>query len=283
VAKLPLNLSKAIEAWKEASARADQSASILLAGDEGLVRLAQERFSAGGTVPATWVGPLRELSEVSSVPGEVLVVLVRQDQEAEVLDSLTHTRRRGGAVVAVAEGPETAGRVVFPGKGLARVSFADSGAGWARICDACIEVAADRVIALGRRYPSLRAAATRRVINRTAGQNALVGLVFFIPGADMPVMTLNQMKMVLDIASIYGERVDVDRAVELAGIVGLGFGFRAAARRMMQWIPGIGLVIKPVMAYTATLGVGRCAVQYFEKGAPVSTGQVVALARSFKN
>jgi uncharacterized protein (DUF697 family) len=265
VAKLPLNLSKAVDAWKEVSAKAEQSASVVLAGDARLVELAQHEFSVGGTVPATWVGPLSELSGWSSVPGEVLVVLVPAEREAEVFAALGQAAPKGGVIVAVDEGSEATGRVTHPSKGLARVSFSDASAGWRQVFSSCADLAGDHAV---------------RVIDRTATQNALIGLVFILPGADMPAMTLNQIKMVLSIASIYGEKVDLERAVELAGIVGMGFGFRALARLLVRSTPGFGWVLKAATGYTATVAVGRGAIYYFEKGAPASTGRVVALART---
>ncbi len=144
--------------------------------------------------------------------------------------------------------------------GCTRLSFTDSVVGWRRLFDACVERAGDHAVALGRRYPVLRAAAARRVVYRTAGQNALVGLVFFVPGADMPVMTLNQIKMVMAIAAIYGEEIGKERAIELAGVVGMGFGFRALARTFMRSTPGIGLVLKASTGYTGTIAVGMAAI-----------------------
>lgn len=282
MAKLPLNLSKALDAWKEVSVKAEKSASVVLAGDARLVELAQHQFSVGGTVPATWVGPLAGLSGLSSASGEVVVVLVPADVEAEVLAALGQSAPKGGAVVAVDEGSEATGKVTYPSKGLARVSFSDSPAGWRQVFSSCADVAGDHTVALGRRYPAIRAVAARRVINRTAGQNALIGLVFILPGADMPAMTLNQIKMVLSIASIYGKQIDLERAVELAGIVGMGFGFRALARLLVRSTPGLGWVLKAATGYTATMAVGLGAVHYFEKGAPASTSRVVALASTLK-
>jgi uncharacterized protein (DUF697 family) len=138
-------------------------------------------------------------------------------------------------------------------------------------------------VALGRRHPALRMAAANRVIGRTAAQNALVGVAFFVPGSDLPVMTLNQVKMVLSIANLYGFQIDRERAVEIAGIVGMGFGLRALARRLVRSIPGIGPIVKGVTGYAATVAMGRAAITYFEQGAPASTSQVVALAGSLRH
>ncbi len=282
MAKLPLNISKAVDAWKEASEQSTRSASIVLAGDPRLVELAQQQFSSGGTVPATWVRPLAELSGWSSVPGELLLIFVPVEGEAEVIAALEQSASKGGVVLAVDEGDLATGRTSRPCRGCTRLSFADTDAGWRGMFSLCADTAGDSVVAMGRRYPGVMDAAVRRVIYRTAGQNGLIGLAFFMPGADMPAMTLNQAKMVLSIASIHGEAIDRERAVELAGIVGIGFGLRALARYLMRSTSGIGWLVKAGTGYAATVAIGLGTVKYFEKGAPVSTSRVVALVSSLR-
>ena len=138
----------------------------------------------------------------------------------------------------------------------------------------------DQVVALGRRYPVLRAAAAHRVVYRTAAQNAIIGATFFVPGSDMPAMTLNQLRMVLSLAGMYGVEIGRERAVELVGVVGLGFGLRTFARSVLHATPGIGWAIKASTGFTGTVVMGLAAMRYFEKGAPASTSRVVALVRS---
>jgi len=120
-----------MEAWKDVSGTAGQSASVVLAGDPRLVGLAQQQFSAGGTLPGSWARPLAELSTFSSVPGEVLVVFARPEEEGEVLDALAHANPKGKAIVAVDEGPDATNRAKYPGNRCILLSFADTPAGWA--------------------------------------------------------------------------------------------------------------------------------------------------------
>jgi uncharacterized protein (DUF697 family) len=282
VAKLPVNLSKAMNAWKEVTSNADQSVSIVLAGDPHLVGIAQEKFSVGGTVPATWVGALSELSGLSGASGEILLVLVDAEREAEVLAALEQAAPKGGAVVAVQGGSGAGGRFGHPWKNCIRVAFSDDASCWRQVYAACAQLAGDRVVGLGRRYPVLRSAAAQRIIYRSAGQNALIGLVFILPGADMPAMTLNQLKMVLYLAGMYGDEIGVDRAIEIAGIIAIGFGFRGLARKIASLIPGFGWLYKGIVGYTATIAVGMAAMKYFELGAPASTSKAIALASSLR-
>lgn len=64
-------------------------------------------------------------------------------------------------------------------------------------------------------YPFVRRPLAQDAIQLTAAQNAGIGVLVFVPGADLPVMTLNQIKMVLQIAAAYGEPLDKDRIKEI--------------------------------------------------------------------
>jgi uncharacterized protein (DUF697 family) len=282
MAKSPVNLAKVMETWRETVTATSLSAGVVVGGEERLVALAQQHFAAGGTSPATWALPLGDLGGLSSVPGELLVLFVRPEDEDRVLAVLEQSSAKGGFLVAVDEGAAATNRVSYLKKGCARLSFADTPRGWRRLFEACAETAGEHVVALGRRYPIVRAAAARRVVYRTAAQNALIGATFFVPGADMPAMTLNQVKMILSLAGIYGAEIGRERAVELVGVVGLGLGLRALARSFLRSTPGLGWVIKASTGYTGTLAVGFAAMRYFEKGAPGATSKVMALVRPLR-
>lgn len=282
MAKLPSYVSRAVEAWKEVSGNTGQAAGVVLAGDAQLVETARQRFASGGTLPASWVRPLAGLSTYSSVPGEVLAVFCPPGEEAEVVAALSQSAPKGRAVVAVDEGAAATGRATYPGHRVIRLSFSDTPDGWDRLYASLAEASGDHVAALGGRYPAMRAAAADRVITRTAAQNALIGLAFFVPGADMPAMTLNQAKMMMSLAGVYGQELDRERIIELVGVVAMGLGLRAVARSLARSVPGIGLVVKAGTGYAATLAMGKIAAGYFEKGAPASTSKVVGLVDSLR-
>jgi uncharacterized protein (DUF697 family) len=80
----------------------------------------------------------------------------------------------------------------------------------------------------------------------------------------MPVLTLNQARLVLRIALAYGETVDNQRLPELLGVFGAGFGLRAAARELLDFVPVAGWARKGAVAYAGTRAIGEAAVRYFE-------------------
>jgi uncharacterized protein (DUF697 family) len=121
----------------------------------------------------------------------------------------------------------------------------------------------DGAISLAARLPVLRPAVTARLIAATSRRNGLIGVAVFVPGIDMPILTFNQLRMVLRIAVAHGEGIDRARAFELVGVVGAGFTFRAIARSLLDFVPVGGWAVKGAVAYTGTRALGEAAVRYF--------------------
>ncbi|HVW88187.1 MAG TPA: hypothetical protein VHC01_01865 [Gaiellaceae bacterium] len=117
---------------------------------------------------------------------------------------------------------------------------------------------------LAARLPVLRRPVCDALIASFSRKNGLVGAAVFVPGVDMPVLTLNQVRLVLRIAMAYGQEVAGERAVELAGVVGAGFGFRALARELLDFVPVAGWALKGAVAYSGTRAIGEAAVRYFD-------------------
>ena len=119
-------------------------------------------------------------------------------------------------------------------------------------------------LALAHNYAFMRRAVAVEHVKATAFQNAVVGVVAFIPGADMPIMTANQAKMMLQIAAAYGEDLGVERAKELFAVVGGAFLLRTVARQAVAFVPGFGWAIKGSIGYTGTIAMGYATIKYFE-------------------
>jgi len=123
----------------------------------------------------------------------------------------------------------------------------------------------DYLVALAKGYPTFRRAVCEEIIRNNARQNAVIGALP-IPGADMPVMTANQARMVLNIAAAFGEELSMDRARELLGVLAAGFGLRALSRQAVKLVPVGGWAASAVIAYAGTVAMGRSSILYFERG-----------------
>jgi uncharacterized protein (DUF697 family) len=117
---------------------------------------------------------------------------------------------------------------------------------------------------LAARLPALRRGVAEALIAKVSRQNAIVGAAVFIPGADFPVLTINQLRLVLRIAAAYGEEIDAQRVPEILGVVAGGLGLRAVARQALGVVPVAGWAVKGGVAYAGTKAVGEAAVRYFE-------------------
>jgi len=118
--------------------------------------------------------------------------------------------------------------------------------------------------ALAARLPSIRGAVCDELISSFSKKNAIIAAAVFIPGVDMPVLTLNQARLVLRLALAHGQEVDRERAVELLSVVGLGLGLRTVARELLDLVPVAGWAVKGAVAYAGTKAIGEAAVRYFE-------------------
>ncbi len=123
----------------------------------------------------------------------------------------------------------------------------------------------DYLVPLAKAYPALRRAACEALIRQNARQNAVVGALP-IPGADMPVMTANQARMVLNIAAAYDEDLSLQRARELLGVLAAGFGLRAVTRQVVKVVPVGGWAAAAAIGYAGTIAMGRSTMLYFERG-----------------
>jgi uncharacterized protein (DUF697 family) len=142
------------------------------------------------------------------------------------------------------------------------------------------ERADERAYMWAARLPVLREAVVEHTIEKFARQNGVLGVAIFIPGADMPALTLNQVRMVFHIAAAYGEEIDRERAVEILAVIGAGFGLRAVAREALGFVPGVGWAVKGAVAYAGTKALGKAAAAYFEAGGQRRVRDTLSSVRS---
>ena len=242
----------------------------------GLLR--ELKIAAEDTKPLVVSGPLAEqlAKELSrdAAPGAVRVAgrfqdadcLIRvlggaptKEDEAE----LKAAKRAKVPVVAVQTGAEDfdvpyvlATDVVrcLPGHGFPLDEIADAVA--ARLGEAGTGLAA--------RVPMLREPLCRGLTESFSRKNGVLAVAIFVPGADFPVLTLNQIRLVLRIAAAHGVEVDQQRLPEVLATVAAGLGFRAVARQVLGAIPVAGWLVKGGIAYGGTRALGEAATRYFE-------------------
>lgn len=119
-------------------------------------------------------------------------------------------------------------------------------------------------VALAARLPSLRPAVCEQLVRSASIQNGFIGAAVFLPGVDLPVLTLSQLRLVLRIAAAHGQEVGPARLPEALAIVGSALGFRGVARSLAGLVPGVGWAVKGGVAYGGTRALGEAAVRVYQ-------------------
>ena len=145
-----------------------------------------------------------------------------------------------------------------------------------------VSVGHEKRLAFAIAFPFMRRALARDAVQATSLQNAVVGLIPFLPGADLPIMTLNQAKMVLQISAAYGHEFGKERFKELAAVVSAAYLSRTLARELIEFIPVLGFAVRTGVAYSATSALGYAIIAYYEGGEDVTgVANVVERAMEF--
>ena len=220
---------------------------LAVAGARELLPIIARQLREGGDASAVVEGRLEKVA--------ALVWVGLPDE-----DALRAANRAGVPIVAVSEADE------IPYVLATDIVHVPPGQGFPvdEIAQAIARKLGENGTALAARLPVLRRAVCNELIRSFSKKNAIVAAAIFIPGVDMPVLTLNQARLVLRIALAYGQEIDKERAVELLGVVGAGFGMRAVARELLDFIPVAGWAMKGAIAYAGTKAIGEAAVRYFE-------------------
>jgi uncharacterized protein (DUF697 family) len=262
--KLPLHPAAVYGLIKEIRASREGEKPLAVAGASELAAALRRELAKGGVAEAVREGPVRDAA--------ALVYVVAGDVDEEDEHELREAKRAGVPIVAVLVGHAAAEPPVVPYVHASEVVSVGTGAGFPveRIAHALARVLGEHGTALAARLPVLRRPVCDELIARFSRQNGLIGVAVFVPGADLPVLTLNQIRLVLRIADAYGFEIDRERVPEVLGVIGSGLGLRALAREALGAIPVAGWAVKGAIAFAGTRALGEAAVRYFERRAPVT-------------
>lgn len=243
-------------------------------------------------VAATGAGPLvvggaRELAPVlakelarGAQPGAVrtdgdprgaavLVYVLAGEPAAADEAALRRARRARTSIVAVAAGP-VSDDVSLPFVLATHVVRVRVGEGFPvdAVAGTIAEALGEDAAPLAARVPVLRRAAADHLVASFARKSGVVAAAVFVPSADLPVLALNQLRMLLRLEQAYGLPIDRERLPEILATVGAGLGLRALARELLDLVPVAGWAVKGAVAYAGTRALGEAAISRLEVGLP---------------
>jgi len=154
----------------------------------------------------------------------------------------------------------------------------------------------DLRVPLARRFPLLRPLAAEQVVRDVSRVNAefaavsavgqsipiLAPLFPAVMGADVLLLTKNQVFMAFRLAALYGEDLKVrNRLREALPIIGGALGWRTLARQLAGIVPGaLGLPIRAGIAYSGTYAAGKGVQMVFDSGRRPTRAEMAAWTRS---
>lgn len=212
---------------------------------------------------------LGDIASASRAKGIPSVVVITRGETFFAEDAAA-----AAAFSQIAAGPDAGsapdGVAATGGKGIPISDIVDVDPGAERPLDGLgawiVSNAPAKRLALASNFAFMRRPLSVELGRECAVQNGAIGIVFFIPGADMPLITLNQARMVLQIAAAYGQPLGTERIREVLAVVASGFGCRAVARKLISFVPVMGWAVKPAVAASGTLAIACAAADYYEGG-----------------
>ncbi len=142
-----------------------------------------------------------------------------------------------------------------------------------RLIPRLIDEKPELAVALGRALPDYRHLVAERMIRKAATLSALAGLEP-IPGIDVPVLLINQVRLILRIAALYGEEITTRTARELIATIAGGVTLRYLGEEAAKLLPGPGWMLSAGFAAAGTYAIGQVAREYFESGKHLSITQM---------
>ncbi len=260
-----INPRELLATAKELKAGASVERPVVLAGQSGLLSVLHRELTRDGVAAA--------VREGGGIVGAAALVYVLVDEataeDVALLREAERARVPAVAVIAGATGVDVPAPPYVLAQHVVRVG---TGSGFPvdDIAGALAHALGDRGTAVAARLPVLREHVVEQLIRRASRQNALLGTAATITRVSMPLLTLNQVRLVLRIADAYGFEIDRTRLPEVLGVVAGGMGFRAIARSAIGIVPFAGWAVRGGVAYGGTRAIGEAAKRYFEQRAPVT-------------
>ena len=261
--KLPVQPGVVLGILKELRASAQADKPLVVSGARELVAVLVRELTRGGVASA-----VREQEPIEDAAAVVHVLAGQVDDDDEKVFKAAAKARV--PVVVVTAGPTEPEHITYVrDDSVVRVGFATA-LPVDEIATRLARALGEAGTPLAARLPVLRRPVCEELIRKFARQNAFVGVMPIKREADFPVLTVNQVRLILRIADAYGFEIDKDRLPEVLAVFGSGFGLRKLARRGAELVPVLGWALKGAVAYAGTRALGEAAMRYFERRAPVT-------------
>ena len=127
-------------------------------------------------------------------------------------------------------------------------------------------VCASKKFAYSKAFPFVAGPIAKEIVHLTAIENAAVTAVPFVGGADFPIMLVNQMKMLAQIAAVYGVKLDYSLLKEAAGVMIVALFGKKCFKIIKKIVPGPRVIVAAPVTIVTTEAMGAALIAYFDAG-----------------
>ena len=149
---------------------------------------------------------------------------------------------------------------------------------------AIIEASPEAALVIGRELPAYRRNAAQRIIRNSTLVSLAAGMEP-IPLVDIPILLGTQVRLVLRIAALYGEKMDTEDAMkharELVVTMAGGLALRYLAEEAAKAVPFGGDFVAGAIAAAGTWAIGQVALEYYEGDKQINPNRVRQLYKDF--
>lgn|GEM_PF-2080918 len=244
--------------------------SVMVASDASpqtarAVREALRPQTANGKLYVAGFGPERGLPPTNTLSDAAVVV---SGSSADLAASLYAAHAAAGIACCVVVwqdgGPEGVSRLVDTGVPVEALLPGDAQRVGDFLGSWLVRTLPDLAAVLGAGFVCCRRAQALAVAGEAARNNALVGALPVLDGADMPAMMATEVAMVFKLAETYGLELDKARAAEAACVALSSFGLRGVARAAVRSLPFPAFLVKTAVAAAGTYALGRVLMAYYD-------------------
>ncbi len=201
--------------------------------------------------------PLGELPVALAAPADLVVILPDKSGELAYACARVAAAQKTRCCVVVDSVLESRDAELGEGSSVRYLVAATPAAALSQLAAWVVSACPESGTALAASFPFLRGERAKELIGSCALQNAAIGAVDLMPGADLPVMVMNQLKMSLELSASYGRGLGVEQLADLAVVVAASLASRGVARRLCRLAPGLSWVIRGGVGYAGTYLVGK--------------------------
>ncbi len=143
-----------------------------------------------------------------------------------------------------------------------------------------IVVSTGKEVAFAANFPFCRRAVAQNLIHAVALSNAAVATFNFVPGIfDFAMVTANEFKLALDIASVYDQQVSFERLPEIIAIVAFGAVTRTVAGIAEKAVPKLAWLVRGAAGFGGAVITGNLLMARFEGSSAMEGPLGAVLAR----